>query len=353
MSAAIQTLIENKETELANNKRARDHYNEYYGYLIAECEQDIYDLNVKLQLAEAEEEEDEGWNTRASTLNPVAAAFVPLPHDHEEGEEDEGWNVGLAARQTATWVPYADGGDQLCYQCNGYTEACGCGEPEPEPEPEVEFQEPAHREGTKLKWVSSTNPETYSVAIVKKDGILEVKRVTDGAGHCHDTTLCQCHPCSEISLSNRLGAPIPPWLRGAPLLKTLFATEAEWRASLPGGGLRGSIKTTVPAISERTLKKLCVKPLTGTTDALKVKELAERFPGGTMVLTTATEQLEIEHIYYDIAAYPEISRHQIYSKKHEQAVFDFANLGESPRSNGKPQLMVEWRGLYIDLSHLF
>ena len=98
MSAAIQTLIENKETELANNKHARDHYNEYYGYLAAECEQEIYDLNVRLQLAEAEE------------------------------EDDEGWNVGLAARQTATWVPYADGGDQLCYKCNGYTEACGCGE---------------------------------------------------------------------------------------------------------------------------------------------------------------------------------------------------------------------------------
>ena len=37
MSAAIQTLIENKETELANNKHMRDHYNEYYGYLMAEC----------------------------------------------------------------------------------------------------------------------------------------------------------------------------------------------------------------------------------------------------------------------------------------------------------------------------
>ena len=32
----------------------------------------------------------------------------------------------------------------------------------------------SHKEGTKLKWVSSTDPETYSVAIVKKDGILEV-----------------------------------------------------------------------------------------------------------------------------------------------------------------------------------
>jgi hypothetical protein len=72
-----------------------------------------------------------------------------------------------------------------------------------------------------------------------------------------------------------------------------------------------------------------------------------------MVLTTTKEQLEIEHIYYNIAAYPEISRHQIYSKKHELAVFDFADLGESPNASGRPHLMAEWRGLYIDLSHLF
>jgi hypothetical protein len=229
--------------------------------------------------------------------------------------------------------------------------SCGCGAAEPEPE--FEIQEPAHCEGTKFKWVSSTNPETYSVAIVKKDGILEVKRVTDGGGHCHDTTVCQCKPCSEIRLSNRLGVARPPWISRTPLLKTFFATEAAWRASLPGGGLRGSIKTTVPAISYRTLKKICCAPLTGATDALKLKELYERFPGGKMVLTTTNEQLEIEPVYYDIAAYPEDWCHQIYSRKHEQAVFNFRNLGDSPRSNGKPQLMAEWRGLYIDISHLF
>jgi len=328
MSSQVNQITANiaaKETGLASLKRARDGFIENIGYQVAQYEHDIYELNIQLQLAEAE----------------------------AEAEEDEGWNTGLVARQAAAIAlsisaASLDADGELCYQ-GDRAEDCVC----EEPEPEIEFQEPAHREGTKLKWISSVNPETYSVAIVKKDGILEVKRVTDGAGHCHNTTVCQCRPCSEICLSNRLGAPMPPWLRGAPLIKTFFTTETEWRASLPGGGLRGSIQTTVPAISERTLKKLCVKPLTGTTDGLKMKELKERFPGGTMVLTTATEQLEIEHIYYDIATYPEDWRHQIYTKKHEQAVFNFRNLGDSVRANGKPQLMVEWRGLYIDLSHLF
>lgn len=285
----IEMLIKEKEIQLANAKDSRDHYNEYYGYLMAECEQQVYDLNIQLQLAEAKESQEK------VLLNPEAEAFVPLADD--------------------------------------------------------EWQEPAPREGTKLKWVSSRNPETYSVAIIKKNGILEVKRVTDGGGHCHDYQVCQCVPCSEIKLSYRLGAPMPPWLSGAPLVKTLFATEAAWRASLPGGGLRGSIKTTVPAFSAKKLKQLSCTPLTGTTDALKIKKLEERFPGGTLVLTTPTEQLEIEYIYYDMATYPEAWCHQIYSKKLERSVFHFTDfdLGESVR----PQLMAEWNGLYIDLSHLF
>ena len=348
---------------------------------------DMFDLNVQLRRAEAEE----AYQAELEAFNAAKEAAE---------EEDEGWNVGLASRQTATRVSpqaYADGGDELCYNCNGYVErcdcdareeagralvgearapcyncdgsvgSCGCGAPPYEEafqsnlsaEAQVfvaaaqEDHHEDHHEGTKLKWVSSTNPETYSVAIVKKGGILEVKRVTDGGGHCHNTTVCQCIPCSEIHLSNRLGVPNPPWRQRAPLLKTFFSTEAEWRASLPGGGVRGSVKTTVPAISARTLKNLCVKPLSGTTDGLKLKELQERFSGGTMLLMTTKEQLEIEHIYYDIASYPETWCHQIHCKNQERSVMDFSDLGDSPRSNGKPQLMALWKGLYIDLSHLF
>ena len=104
-------------------------------------------------------------------------------------------------------------------------------------------------------------------------------------------------------------------------------------------------------VSDAELEKLCNKPLEGTTDALKLKELEERFPGATMVLSTATEQLEIEHIYYEMSSYPEAWCYQIYSKDLERSVFHFTDFDLS--TSGKPHLMAEWNGLYIDLSHLF
>jgi hypothetical protein len=215
------------------------------------------------------------------------------------------------------------------------------------------FYATEHKERTKLKWVSSTNPDTYSVAVVKKDGILEVKRVTDGGGHCHDTTLCQCIPCSEIRLSDRLGVPRPPWRARTPLLMTFYETEAAWLASLPARGAHGSVKVTVPTISDRKLKRLSCTPLSGTNDALKLKEIQERFPGGTIVFNTGKQFLEIEHLYQDIATYPEDWCHLIRSKEQERSVYNFLDLADPPRPNGKPQLMAEWNGLYIDLSHLF
>ena len=38
--------------------------------------------------------------------------------------------------------------------------------------------------GTKLKWIHTDNDETYRVAIVTNDGVLQVKSVTDGGGDC-------------------------------------------------------------------------------------------------------------------------------------------------------------------------
>ena len=194
-------------------------------------------------------------------------------------------------------------------------------------------------EGTKLKWVSDTDAETYRVAIAKKDGILEVKVVMDGRGYCHDSTTCVCKPCSEIALSRRLGAPMPPWLNGPPLMKTFFKDEATWRASLPAGG---KVTITEPILSDRALKKLCMKPLTATTDALKLKELEERFPGATMVLSTKDRQYEITYKNDPIYG-------NIHCENAQISAQFFAGFG----AHGKPNLMAEWRGLYICLSHLF
>jgi len=188
-----------------------------------------------------------------------------------------------------------------------------------------------HPVGTKLKWI--LNQETYRVAVVKKNGVLQVKSVTDGGGDCHDVG-CSCVPCSEIALSGGL---IPPWRRGLPLKKTFFASEAEWRNSLPSNG---QVTVTRPHMTDKALKTLCCAPLTADTDVKKLKELQVRFPGGTFVLSTDNEQVEIEYFFNSILC-----------RKKEYAGASFNDFGSL--AGEKPNLMVEWRGLYIGLSHLF
>jgi hypothetical protein len=189
---------------------------------------------------------------------------------------------------------------------------------------------PVREKRTKLKWISASNPETYRVAIVTKDGVLQVKSVTDGGGDCHCEN-CTCVPCWEY----RNGA---AW-RSLPLNKVLFEDEMAWRETLP----EGEITITPPRLSNKVLRALCMKPLEATTDALKLKELEERFPGATMVITTDQAQLEIEYM-----GCAEANQHRIFSNTNEIR-HTFSDFG----ANGKPQLMAEWRGLYIDLSHLF
>ena len=188
-----------------------------------------------------------------------------------------------------------------------------------------------HPVGTKLKWV--LNQETYRVAIVTKKGVLQVKSVTDGGGDCHEAG-CSCIPCSEIALSGGL---IPPWRRGAPLKKVLFASEAEWRNSLP---LSGNIIAKQPRMNDAALKALSCEPLKAMTDPKKLKELQMRFPGGVFVLTTDTGQMEIEYFF-----------NSILSRKSDMMGTNFSHFGVP--AGQKPNLMVEWRGLYIGLSQLF
>ena len=197
---------------------------------------------------------------------------------------------------------------------------------------------PPREEGTKLKWV--LNDETYRVAIAKKNGILEVKNITDGGGYCHDSKKCMCNSCFEIEIS---GGQLPPWLKGPPLTKTFYDDEAAWRASLPVGGV---ITVTGPQISDKALKALCLKPLIMIKDGDRLKELEMRFPGAKMVLTTEHEQLEIESTISET-----ILQYCIYSPTTQEIQHNFSDFGVP--KNKKPNLMAEWNGLYICLVHLF
>ena len=69
--------------------------------------------------------------------------------------------------------------------------------------------------GSKIKWV--LNQDTYRIAIMTKNGLLQVKSVTEGKADYIRTSL----------LKNGQ----------YPLKKILFKTETAWRASLPKSGV--------------------------------------------------------------------------------------------------------------------
>lgn len=119
-------------------------------------------------------------------------------------------------------------------------------------------------EGTKFKWVLSA--DTYSVAIQKKNGVLQVKSVTDGAGECHDDG-CRCTPCAELRM-----VPPPPWRTRRPLKTTLFENYSEWLKSLPKGG-----QTTLTSPDKRgsVQKRAQIPP--GLSDVEKVRALQAEF----------------------------------------------------------------------------
>jgi hypothetical protein len=101
-------------------------------------------------------------------------------------------------------------------------------------------------------------------------------------------------------------------------------------------------EAAVALYDDDMIKSMCGDPLQATTDALQLKELEERFPGATMVLST-------NHAQYEITYKEEQPYGNIYCKKIDISAPFFRDFG----AGDKPQLMAEWNGLYIDLSHLF
>jgi len=351
----IKDLILAKEVSIAQAKAARSYYMQHYGYQMAQFEQEIYELNIRLQLAEA----DATFYTSAQAAAEDQEVNQAFAERDGQGQDEPCGNCGYQACRgyslclaPANPCPTcANGGapqdenedqDDPCYHCGRAIHSCMCANFDEESAADA----PAVRsEGTKLKWVSSSDPETYRIAIVKKHGVLEVKSVTDGRGYCHNSATCQCNPCSEINLSARLGVARPPWLGvdWLPLTKTFFETEAAWLLSLPEGG---TLTATETQLSNRQLKKLCTKPLVMLTDGGRLEELEKRFPGAKMVLTTNEEQFEICSMNDG-----ERKQFRLYCEKKDEIRKNFSDFGV-PKGT-KPNLAAEWKGLFISLSHLF
>ncbi len=95
--------------------------------------------------------------------------------------------------------------------------------------PTLVAERPSVPIGTKFEW--RLTAETYRIAVQTAKGVLQVKSVTDGGGEVHPSTCRECTPCRELAMT-----PPAPWAR-RPLMKTMFANEDAWVASLPEGGL--------------------------------------------------------------------------------------------------------------------
>lgn len=183
--------------------------------------------------------------------------------------------------------------------------------------------------GTKYKWTHKGNPETYRVAIQTKDGILQVKAVTEGIIHFHHE--CACSLCWEFENN-------APWRPRKPLEKTFFKDLAEWDATLPEN--QGRLVITSAPITNKALKALVMKPLEATWESGQLEELQKRFPEGVFVLSSPSTGKQIEIKAHGMA---------IYSVNPSIVCCTFQQFF----GDEKTHLMVEWRGLYIDLSHLF
>jgi len=93
---------------------------------------------------------------------------------------------------------------------------------------------------------------------------------------------------------------------------------------------------------------LSSEPLTASTDALKLKELESRFPGTTIILFTPTHQGVVRYIYEDFYE-DESANHMIWCDFAAYPHHSFASLGVKEHLH----LIVEWRGIYLDVSYLF
>jgi len=109
---------------------------------------------------------------------------------------------------------------------------------------------------TKLKWVDN---EMSSTVIVTKNGFLEVKRTTANV---------------------QLNAAVP---------KTLYTSEAEWRATLPNSG----VITVTPPTPTLIAQKLAPLP-EGLSDIEKIEELSKRFDYNPKFSIHLSKKMEVE-----------------------------------------------------------
>ena len=186
--------------------------------------------------------------------------------------------------------------------------------------------------GTKLTWTE--DPYTYRIAVFTEQGLIQVKSVTDNITNMY---VDRCSGCESLwdSVSCRCDK-YKVW-RNEEMIKPFFKNETEWRATLPEG----------PVTVHMPLPKIIVEPLVAKTDALKLKELSERFEKGVFIISTQHYQANIEYRYMRSQNSSDTYiNHQIYAPRNRIYFTHFCELGENIN------LMVENDGVFTELTHL-
>ena len=174
----------------------------------------------------------------------------------------------------------------------GYMPAAAPVQQESVPEPAPLPQRPV---GTKLRWV--LHADTYRIAIATANGILQVKAVNDRVSDCLP---------NETTRSWQL----------AKLKKAMFATEEEWRASLPNGG-----QVTIVELQQKNMPLV----MAAASDVEKVEQLSARFKVRAGVHEEPSPLIQRENFEHTINTYTRIianSHPTADGSEYGQKVFD-------------------------------
>ena len=203
------------------------------------------------------------------------------------------------------------------------------------------------------RWTLDEN--NYRIAVQTKNGILQVKSVTNGETEM-DPRYFTFETADGVPYTGKLvEKPAPEWWKPRSAKKTEFADFMLWYASLPQGG-----KVTITPITPSGQKKM--RPLDGTTDTDKMNLLASRFEihnpkyhykqSAYLIIGDMVRKIYCERdlsIPGPITACPNYIRVEGDDKRYNT----FAEIGDCLDKNGKPKITVNYRKKVFSVADLF
>ena len=199
----------------------------------------------------------------------------------------------------------------------------------------------------------SIDEKNYRTAVQTKNGILQVKCVTDGQTEMDPRYFEYEFPANWGDFAKLVEKPAPEWWRPSKPMKTAFADFMTWYASLPQGG-----KVTITPITPSGQKKM--RPLDGTTDTEKMYRLTGRFDISNPKYNYKQNAYLIigdmvRKIYSDYDVNEPIETRPTYIRIEGDPVRynSFSEIGDCLDKNGKPKITVAYRKKVFSVANLF